>query len=105
MDDPSKRMTRLEDALVDFATLVAEGTIARPSLFVGAAAEDAGERFAAFVGPVRRESGQSRMTRVTRVTRRGCASAAAPGERQPAGSRARPETARRVRGPSRCSRK
>jgi len=57
VDDLSKRVTRLEDALVDFATLVTEGTIARPSLFVGAAAEDAGERFAAFVAAVRKERG------------------------------------------------
>ena len=69
MDDLSKRVTRLEDALVDFATLVAEGTIARPSLFVGAAAEDAGERFAAFIGAVRREREDARVTQGTRARR------------------------------------
>ncbi|HMK99365.1 MAG TPA: hypothetical protein VK428_04180 [Acidimicrobiales bacterium] len=60
MDDLSERMTRLEDALADLATLVAEGTIPRPSFCVGSAAEEASERFVAFLGAVRRERGQSR---------------------------------------------
>jgi hypothetical protein len=65
VDDLSERVTRLEDALVDFATLVTEGTIARPSFFVGAAAEDAGERFVAFTRALRREREESGVTRVT----------------------------------------
>jgi len=60
VDDLGERVTRLEDALVDFATLVTEGTIPRPSFLVGSAGEDAGKRLAIFIGAIQRERTQPR---------------------------------------------
>jgi len=60
VDHLSERVTRLEDALVDFATLVTEGTIPRPSFLVRSDGEDAGKRLAIFIGAIQRERTQSR---------------------------------------------
>ena len=60
VDDLSERVTRLEDALVDFATLVTEGTIPRPLFLVGSEGEDAGKRLAVFIGAIQTERTQSR---------------------------------------------
>jgi hypothetical protein len=53
--DIAYRLDRLEDALIDLATIVTEGAISRPSVLVGPEGTEASERFTAFVSAVRME--------------------------------------------------
>jgi len=53
--DAMRRLDRLEDALADLATLVAEGSVARPSLVVGPEGKGAQERFMDFLEAIRLE--------------------------------------------------
>ena len=54
-DGTAYRLDRLEDALIDLATIVTEGSISRPSVLVGPEGAEASERFTAFVSAVRME--------------------------------------------------
>ena len=55
MGNGSERRDRLEDALVDLATLMTEGGIARPALLVGWEGTEASKRLLNFVQSVRVE--------------------------------------------------
>ena len=53
--DAADRLERVEDALVDLATLITEGTISRPAVLVGPEGTDASKRFLGFVEAIREE--------------------------------------------------
>ncbi|HXX90676.1 MAG TPA: hypothetical protein VEI83_10685 [Acidimicrobiales bacterium] len=53
--DGAQRLTRLEDAVVDLATIVTEGAISRPSVLVGPEGTEASRRFMEFLSQIREE--------------------------------------------------
>jgi hypothetical protein len=53
--DVAERLSRLEDALVDLATIMAGGAIALPSILAGPDVSEANQRFVVFIAAVRNE--------------------------------------------------